>query len=184
MTPDELEEEYFRVMGAEPRDEVRAVDLLSEANATYAMLLNGMIYGYLEAWLHPTTSLLWVECGRNLSALMRAATPKVPHTQLLSAVSLLAGLGEAMGLGRVPGDLRPFFEKPDCPYPQLAPIAEWLQEETKALTFANMRVFSSSATSTGMLMRQPTYQLVTDWIFDEQKVTPKPPRKRKRKKKR
>lgn len=184
MTPDELEEEYFRVMcEAElARERVRA--LLSENNATYAMLLNGMTYGYLEAWLHPTASLLWIECGRNLAALRRAAVPKGPRTQLLSAFSLLAGLGEAMGLGRVSGDLRPFFEKPDCPYPQLAPIAEWLQEETKALAFANMRVFSSIATSTGMLMRQPTYQLVTDWIFDEQKVTPKPPRKRKRKKKR
>lgn len=99
MTPDELEEEYFRAVGAAPRDDVRARELLSEVSATYAMLLNGMCFGFLAAWLHPTTSLLWVECGRNLAALMRAATPKVPHTQLLTAVSLRAGLGEAVGLG-------------------------------------------------------------------------------------
>ena len=78
MTPDEREEGYFRVMcEAElARERVRA--LLSENNATYAMLLNGMTYGYLEAWLHPTASLLWIECGRNLAALRRAA----PDSQL------------------------------------------------------------------------------------------------------
>lgn len=128
MTPDELEEEYFRVMcEAElARERVRA--LLSENNATYAMLLNGMTYGLPEAWLHPSAELLWIQCGGRIDLIKELATLipiykniPMPHRTGVSirhtAHDLLYGLSQA---------LTPDME---CVFPaRIFTVAGWLME--------------------------------------------------------